>query len=160
MRSMFKVVSSAVLLWKTEWTITLLWNITLSIWQYYFGNFILWNSSGLSNRNKSYYFFIFYFFLIFASQQPFECLEFHNIKLCSLGIFSPVHWLHWIDGCKRKFPRTYLISSMWSSDSDFGNLSESQCYLIVFLPKILCGIYCHVFHAFTNNMNLHEKMAQ
>lgn len=132
------------------------WTNTLFIWQYY----LLW---------KFYFVEYFEVFQTEIKVSIFKYLhlnyllniwEFQNIKLCSLGLFSPVHCLHWIDGCKKKFPRISFTNLMRSSVySDFVNPSKSQFYLMIFLPTSLCCIYYHVIHAFINNMHLHEKMA-
>lgn len=82
----------------------MVWTNTLFIWQYY----LLWE------------FYFVEYFEVFQTEikvSIFKYLhlnyllniwEFQNIKLCSLGLFSPVHCLQWIDSCKKKVSKNIL----------------------------------------------------
>lgn len=134
----------------TLWTFYLTVLFTLRIWFCA----ILW---GLSKRNKSYYFVnicIWTIFRIPANARTLNTSSCFSCLLVALAVLQP------IDGCNRKFPRTFL--TMASSDSDLITSQKSVSFFF-FKRTILWSIYYHVLpchHTCTNNMHWHEKMAQ
>lgn len=124
----------------TRWTFYLTVLFTLRIWFCA----ILW---GLSKRKKSYYFLNICIWTIFRipgnartlnSSSCFSCL------LVALAVLQP------IDGCNRKFPRTFLTNLMASSDSDLVTSQKSVSLFFFFNLQSCCLSTTMSFHVITH----------